>query len=460
MIGSPMNWMRRHGSSVRARTTAGAVLVVGLALAIAAIALVVLLRRSLTEDVRATATLAARTVASQYSDGRFPEILPGQGDEEFVEVFDAERRLMAATANLADGTVAAALGPRQSELVRVPFDDDPFLAVAILSETPEGAFIVIAGHTFDSVVESSAALVQLLAIGVPLLLAFVGLVTWWVVGHALQPVESIRAEVTRLSSEELHRRVPVPRTSDEISRLAATMNEMLERLEKSQRRQRRFVSDASHELRSPVATLRQHAEVALSHPDQSSLEELAPVVLAEGLRLQHLVEDLLLLARMDEGVDASTKAHIDLDDIVLEEVKHARDVNGKAIDMSRVSGGRVIGDAKQLARLVANLIDNAVRHCRERVVLALWEQNGEVVLRVDDDGSGVAVEDRDRIFERFVRLDEARDRDSGGSGLGLAIVLEVAAEHGGKATVDESPLGGARFEVRLPHVEMGPKAFS
>jgi signal transduction histidine kinase len=255
--------------------------------------------------------------------------------------------------------------------------------------------------------------------------------------------------VRTISAERLDLRVPVPPTEDEIARLATTMNEMLDRLEASQARQRRFVSDASHELRSPVATIRQHAEVALTHPDSASATDLAQVVLGEDLRLQRLVEDLLILARLDEGAVPGTDP-LDLDDLVFDEVRRTSTNTDKRIDTSRVSAGRVAGNEKQLRSLISNLLDNAVRHARASVSVHLAESNGNVVLEVDDDGIGVPESERGRVFERFVRLDEARDRDSGGAGLGLAIVAEVAHAHRGRVELGESPVGGARLRVELP----------
>jgi len=264
-------------------------------------------------------------------------------------------------------------------------------------------------------------------------------------------VETMRREVDAISGRELHRRIPEPTHGDEISRLASTMNRMLERLEDSQSRQRRFVSDAAHELRSPIASIRQHAEVALAHPGRASTQELAETVLAEDLRMQALVEDLLLLARSDEGSTSMAVGEVDLDDIVFEQARRLRETTALTVDTSAVSGGRVRGDSARLSRMVGNLVENAARHARSRVVFSLAEQPpGSVVLRVDDDGAGIPVHERGRVFERFVRLDEGRGRDEGGAGLGLSIVAEVAAAHGGAFAASESPAGGARFEIRLP----------
>jgi signal transduction histidine kinase len=261
----------------------------------------------------------------------------------------------------------------------------------------------------------------------------------------------MRREVDTISAGALHRRVPVPGTGDETARLATTMNRMLDRLEQAQQRQRRFVSDASHELRSPVATIRQHAEVAAAHPERTSLTNLADTVLAEDLRLQRLVDDLLLLARADEQMLGPGAASVDLDDLVLDAVRRLRTDPWLSVDGTGIGAARVRGDQALLARLVGNLTENAARHASSRVAVSLSADGaGWAVLGVDDDGSGVAAPDRERVFERFVRLDDGRTRDAGGSGLGLAIAREVALVHGGSISVRDSTLGGARFEVRLP----------
>jgi signal transduction histidine kinase len=284
------------------------------------------------------------------------------------------------------------------------------------------------------------------------LLAVVAVTTWFVVGRALAPVEAIRAEVDAISASALHRRVPDPPADDEIGRLSTTMNRMLDRLERAQARQRRLVSDASHELRSPVAAIRQHAEVALAHPDRATTTELATTVLAEDLRLQRLAEDLLLLTRADEHTLALRRRPVDLDDLVFDEARRLRGVSGLRVDTARVSAGRVEGDAAGLRRVLRNLGDNATRHANRRVAFSLAERDGVVLLEVDDDGPGVPEADRERVFERFVRLDDARARDDGGSGLGLAIVAELVAAHGGTVTLASSPIGGTRVEVSLPRL--------
>jgi signal transduction histidine kinase len=230
------------------------------------------------------------------------------------------------------------------------------------------------------------------------------------------------------------------------------MNRMLERLEQAQARQRRLVSDASHELRSPVAAIRQHAEVALAHPDRTTTAELAETVLAEDLRLQRLAEDLLLLTRADEHTLGLRRRPVDLDDLVFDEARRLRGVSRLRVDTTAVSAGRVDADAAGLRRVLRNLGDNAVRHAAGQVAFSVAERDGVVRLRVDDDGPGIPEADRERVFERFVRLDDARARDDGGSGLGLAIVAELVAAHGGTVAITPSPTGGTRVEVALPRL--------
>jgi signal transduction histidine kinase len=429
------------------------VVVVGLSLVIGGVMMTGLLRRALERDVRTAARLRARDVASVLKTGSGPGSLAVEDREDsLIQVLDGVGRVIASSPNMTGQRRVARVEPGQwRRLSHTPIEDAPFIVVAEPAEAPSGTFTVLVARSTDDVKESTRKVSGLLAAGSPLLLLIVGITTWRVVGRALAPVEAIRSEVDSISAAELHRRVGDPSGRDEIARLAATMNRMLDRLELAQSRQRRFVSDASHELRSPVASIRQHAEVALTHPDRITTTELAQVVLDEDLRVQHLVEDLLLLARADEGTLASRRQPVDLDDLVFEVATQLRTSGGLRIDTTSVSAGRVAGDEAQLRRLLRNLGDNAARHAQAKVVFSLRETTaGTVLLRVDDDGPGVPEVERRRIFERFVRLDDARSRDTGGSGLGLAIVAEIAAAHSATVSVAGSPLGGARFEVEMP----------
>jgi signal transduction histidine kinase len=225
---------------------------------------------------------------------------------------------------------------------------------------------------------------------------------------------------------------------------------MLGRLERAQQRQQRFVSDASHELRSPVAAIRQHAEVAFAHPDATPVDELAREVVDEAERLQWLVDDLLLVARADEHTLAVEHDEVDVDDLALDEARRLRDATDLRIDTTGVAAGRVEGDRSLLARALRNLGDNAARHARTVIALTVTQSGGVVRVAVDDDGPGIPLAERTSVFERFIRLDDARARDTGGTGLGLAIVHEVATAHGGTVAAQESRLGGARIELVLP----------
>ena len=441
--------------SIRVRATGAAVLVVGVTLVAASIAMVTLLERSLRDNVRTTAESRAEVIVDDLSRSATSEgIAVEDEDDEFVQVLDADGRPVMASANVSDLPALVVLQPGGTRIVEsVPFEDGAYLAVGVAATDMGVPLTVVLGRSLETVVETHREVAVLLAVGVPLLLVVVGFVTWTVAGRVLAPVDAIRREVEAISVKELHRRVPDPPGGDEIARLASTMNSMLERLERSAVRERRFVSDASHELRSPVAAIRQHAEVALSHPDRTTMGELAETVLEEDVRLQRIVEDLLLLTRVDEGTLQLRRLPVDLDDLMFEEAARLRAATALRIDSAGVSAGRVVGDRGRLERLVRNLTDNAARHAASEIRLALRADDGRVVLEVDDDGPGVPAEQRTAVFERFTRLDDARDRQHGGAGLGLAIVAEIAAAHGGSASVVDAPSGGARFLVMLPAAE-------
>jgi signal transduction histidine kinase len=314
-------------------------------------------------------------------------------------------------------------------------------------ETATGDQItLIAERSLAEVDSSVESITNALIVGVPLLVLLVGLLTWWLAGRALRPVVAIRAEAAEISARTIHRRVPEPDTDDEVGRLARTMNLMLDRLEESSLRQRRFVSDASHELRSPVAAIRAQMEVALRRGDSADWPDVARRVLEEDERLEQAVTELLDLARAEEGEDVDA-VDVDIDDLVLSEAKRERRV---PIQTSRVSAGRVHGNTAQLTRVIRNLLDNASRHANANVEIGVRTEGGFVYVDVDDDGPGVPPGDRARVFDRFTRLDEGRARDAGGMGLGLSMVKAIVERHRGAVSVADSPLGGARFRVRLP----------
>ena len=421
---------------------------VGVASVLAAFAMVAFVGRSLTAQAADQATVRAQQIADDgVRDGG--SIVVGDPEEQFVQVLRGST-VVASSANVAGLPALPIPGPDDAVGVRVPTVAGPFIAASAVAVGVDGPRTVVVGLNVDDVDDARHVVALALLVGVPVLLAVVGLVTWRMVGRTLRPVEDMREEVERISSTELDRRVPTPSRDDEVGRLARTMNLMLDRLERGQERQRRFISDASHELRSPVAAIRQHGEVAVEHPDTTNLEELAGVVLEEDARLQGLVDDLLLLARLDEHVRPARFDEVDLDDVVLAEASRLRGTTSLIVDTRGVSTARILGRRADLERIVRNLTDNALHHAREGISLAVGTSDGHVALTVDDDGPGIASADRERVLERFVRLDGDRGRGTGGSGLGLSIVREVALSHGGGVALGRSPQGGLRAEVRFP----------
>ena len=421
--------------SLRARITGAAALVVAVALVVGALAFYGILSVSIHDaTLRGAETRAEQLVTRIDAEGL---AAVAELDDDIVQVLDEEGRVVAASDEADSGELPHSEGT-------ATYDDEPMLVVR--EDLDDGALLLAVPVEDDQ--QTLATVAVLLAVGVVAVVALVAAITWWVVGRALRPVSRIRAEVDDITADRLDRRVAVPPSGDEIAALAGTMNRMLDRLDAAATAQRRFVSDASHELRSPLATIRQHAELAQAHPSATSVDDLAEVVHDEGLRMQELVDALLLLTRLDERA-ALARDDVDVDDLALAEVKRLR-AGGAVVDASGVHAARVRGDARLLGQLVRNLADNAARHARSAVAIGVVERDGQVLLTVDDDGLGVPSHERERIFERFVRLDEARARDAGGSGLGLAIVRAIAEAEGGSVRVEDSPQGGARFAVLLP----------
>ncbi|MER7922892.1 HAMP domain-containing sensor histidine kinase [Streptomyces sp. NPDC096057] len=344
--------------------------------------------------------------------------------------------------------------------------DRETLSVRLGDRSHDYGFAAVQGTTYDgrtytvyagtSLADEQATLDQVtrtMLAALPFLLLVVAGVTWLVTRRALRPVEGIRAEMAAITgSGDLTRRVPVPRSRDEIGRLARTTNQTLAALEQSVERQHRFVADASHELRSPIASLRTQIEVADQHPGLLDTGDLHHDV----VRLQHLAADLLLLARLDAG-EQPGHAVLDLTALVREEVARRAPTDRVVPDVRAEDDvlPQVLGSRGQLARVLGNLLDNAQRHTATAITVTLARAGDDVVLTVADDGHGIAPADRPRVFERFVRLDEARSRDDGGAGLGLAIARDVVRNHGGDLTVTEAPSGGAAFLVTLPRAPHG-----
>ena len=419
--------------------------IVAVTLVLGALVFVLVLRTVLITEVSSAAERDLQQMEAEFDNtGGLPGF-DADDDEILVQVTDASGALLAGSDTL-EGEPVPLESDSDTQVVRVPDED----AAYVVATEEVDDITLAAGRTLETVDESVATVGWLLAGAVPLLMGVVAVLTWIVVGRALSPVERMRREVDAVTASNLDRRIADPGRADEIGRLAGTMNRMLDRLDTSQRAQRQFVSDASHELRSPLASLRQYAEVAQAHPDRMTLDDLSEAVLDEGARLERLVRGMLLLAQVTERSLQATGRAVDLDDLMLAEARRLRDTMALTIDATGVGPARVHGDETLLGQVVRNLVDNAAQNASGRVTLSLRVDGAEALLAVEDDGHGVPAAERDRIFERFVRLDVSRARASGGTGLGLAIVRETVQAHGGTVRVTDGALGGARFEVRLP----------
>ena len=336
------------------------------------------------------------------------------------------------------------------EVSRLPLDiPGPYRVVAQGVATPSGPMTVFVAVPVHDVEHAMSAATRIGGIGLALLVGVIAAVMWLAIGRALAPVNAIRTRADAISGQSLDLRVPTPPQHDEIGRLARTVNQMLGRLQLSAENQRRFVADAAHELRSPIASLRVQLEAAADQ-DWADGRARGDDMLHETTRMADLVDQLLLLARAGADTSWLRLSTVDLDDVVESAVTSLLPAESVVIDTAAVEPVQLSGDAVLLEQVVRNLVANAAGHARTTVRLSLTTVGGAAVLTVDDDGPGVPPDRRDDIFERFVRLDDSRDRVRGGVGLGLAIVSEIVGGHGGRIHVDDSPLGGARFVVELP----------
>jgi signal transduction histidine kinase len=454
----------RHAfDGVRVRVTLSAMLAVGCALGVSAAIVEATFAHERQHILLTTAEQQARVVSAMNPELIPPiQLEPSQSLESgLVQVLHSGK------------VVAASRELRREPPLWIPGDPQVQTNDYVLAGQATDVHVVEVpvsfGSTHDNVVvvtsldqyDSSLNYVQrLLEIGLPALLLVVGAICWVIVRRALRPIEALRKEVADVAAVSGAHRVAEPPTDDEVGRLARTLNSMLDRLESSTLRERRFLSDASHELRSPIANIRTEIEVALHHPDRTEWPRVASEVLSQDERMEQLVESLLMLARSDEGRLASVDpnaAPIDLAAVAEQVVAEAT---------SRCDGVSVVAvteptsvqvPAVYLERIIGNLIDNACRYASSRVQVTVSSRAGSAVLTVSDDGPGVPVEDRGRIFERFVRLDEARDRVHGGFGLGLAIVADLCRAFGGTIEISDAEGGGAVFTMWMP-LAGGPAA--
>jgi len=425
--------------------------------------LVVLVHRSLVSGLDVAGYTQARNVAALAGSGRLPPTIATTGDESaVVQVVDQAGTVLSASGNVTGDPAVLATSPTRRTptavtIAGLPIADreQTFRLIAEPVDLPRGPGWVYVASSLGQVDASVTRVGTLLAAGLPLLVVVVAAATWRAVGHALRPVERIRRSAAAIGGKGLGERVPVPVARDEIARLAVTMNQMLTRLQDAALRQRQFIGDASHELRSPLAALQAQVDVALNRHDEDSSGDVLRHVQRQARRMGVLIDDLLFLARADERVEPATSDEpVDLDELVLAEIGRLRAAGGPAVELAALAAARTTGSARDLARMLRNLGDNAVAHAQRTVALSLNRERDQAVIAVSDDGPGVPPADRERIFDRFVRLDQARSRsqNAGGTGLGLAIAQQIVQAHGGQIAVSDRVDGktGAAFVIRLP----------
>ena len=411
---------------------------VAAALVLGTVAVAAVFSAGRVHDLDAQTLAEAQSLRTVVEGGQLPSVLPvPAGSTLLGQVLGADGSVLAATPS-ASRVLSLAGGRSLEHGVRTDehgsYAGVPLrMRIVPLGRGGQTSYVVVAAPLSD-VRGALRALRLVLLLVVPMLLVGVIAVVWWVTGLALRPVEQLRAAAAEQAADPGATPagpLPVPPTGDEVARLAETLNRLLADLRHLVTRQQEFVADAAHELRSPLASMQVQLDVARAHPDRVDLPSLLVDLDVDVRRLAVLVEDLLALARADDRTDR--RVVLDLRELVGAEGETAC----------------VVGDPDALRRLVQNLVDNARRHASN--VRVTTSVDGDVaVLDVDDDGAGIPVADRERVFERWVRLDAARDRPAGGSGLGLALVRAIARSHGGDVSVLDSPLGGARLQVRLP----------
>ncbi|MFG2005634.1 sensor histidine kinase [Spirillospora sp. NPDC048911] len=442
-------WIRRE-PEIRVRVTVSAVLVSGLFSLALYVAVMTMVRQEEVSDRERILARTGRRVAALVRMDKLTESTI-TGNVDLVQVVDSRRRVLAATPGM-KGRPAVDFPPPAADDDRrdgvTCRKDGCYLTVAIRADDRADPRVVYSLARRPGLMPDPL-LGTILTLCVPLIAGLIGYGTWRSAGRALQPVNEIRRELDEITASDLERRVPVPPRDDEIARLARTVNATLDRLEGAVAKQRAFVSDLSHELRSPLTGLRTELELALSDLDATDVPETLQAILRNAERLHAVVDDLQALARLDcqaglkrESVDLHALA----DQEILRRPRRSK-VTIDGDDTVVIQGGR-----NELARLFANLIDNADRHATSTLTVTVRNVPHGARVEVIDDGPGIAPGDRERVFERFARLADGVHRDAGGTGLGLSIARDIAAAHGGTLTITdrEDETEGARFLLDLP----------
>jgi signal transduction histidine kinase len=444
--------------SLRGRLMTIGVLGVAAALVLGGVILYVVLATSLTRTVQSEALASANEVALLVTSGRIPDPVPASG-AQVVQVLSADNRVL--TGSLTADRLTALVTPEEKsqalagDVVVVAGNraglSGGLQVSAVEAVSGTDRVTVVAALPTADLESATRTLRNLLFVVFPLLLLVCALIAWRVIGAALKPVEELRSGASRIDGSSTDERLPVPPTGDEIAALASTLNEMLDRVATARRTQRAFVADAAHELRSPLATMRTQLEVAtrLGEGGRLPAEQMPEVA-----RLSALVEDLLLLARADDDRSAPrVTAPVELGPLVEDVV--GRYATARVPVRCSLPAGLgpvdVLASYDDVYRALTNLVDNAVRHAASGVDVSVEATPDGARVSVADDGNGIPEEERDRVFDRFTRLDEARDRDSGGTGLGLAIARELLRRNGAQVTLEDAE-PGVRAVVTVPVV--------
>lgn len=442
---------------MRVRLTLLTTLLVAVTVTVAAGAVLVALYRSAGYSADVATTARARQIEDiARSDGvgalHESVLTPGR-HVDVVQVVDGDGRVIVSGQRYPSGSLVPALLPGGSDRiagVRAGPDGTPYRVSFIGVSTPDaGPVTVEVGADETRLYSRVLFLGALSAVVIPMVVMGTALLAYYVIGRALTPVRDIRRQVDEISGGDLNQRVPVPDTGDEIATLAVTMNAMLDRIDTARSEQMRFVNDASHELNSPLTTLVGLLDLSRTTHRPIDPETVETVMMPEALRLQGMVADLLFLARADENGVPLRVADVDLDEVVAADVARLEALGGRAVT-AHIVAARVRGDEEKLARALRNITDNAVRHADGGIDVTMTVRDGRVRVVVSDDGPGIDEDDRERVLERFVRLDATRDRARGGSGLGLAIVTEIVRAHDGHVTVAGASSGGAAVGFDLP----------
>jgi signal transduction histidine kinase len=436
---------RLQGMSLRARLMAVGVTGVALALALGSFVLYAVLTVTVNRAVDDSAFASARAVAAMVENNTVPDPLPVSGSQ-VVQIVDSSGSVVSASLS-ADRLTPLLRSPElakalDGERISVPGGraglSGTLRAIAIPAGTASASPSIIVAVPVNDIEQSQRVLRNTLLVTYPPLVVIMALIAWRVIGWTLRPVETLRSGAARISGSDQDERLVVPGAADEIRALALTLNDMLDRLAAARGRQRAFVADSAHELRSPLASMRTQLEVA-QHLGEGG--ELAADLLADVARLSALVEDLLLLARAGSDVrPPSMRESLDVTALLVAMASRYADAR---VPVSVTAGPAVYASAnsEELQRVLANLVDNAVRHATSAVSLSVRAEGGHAVLTVADDGPGIPADERERVFERFARLDDARDRDAGGTGLGLAIVRELLRRSDGSISLRDNPSG-------------------